>query len=62
MKTLWKALEQQKLEGGLDELESNTGLPRQSGTKYLRLTPVFMWKSALREKFNFYFSGDFCYR
>ena len=32
---------------------------RQSLTKCLRQTLVFMCKSALREKFNFYFSGDF---
>ena len=30
-------------------------------TKYLRLTPVSMWYSALREKFNFCFSTVFCY-
>ena len=29
---------------------------RQSFTKYLRQTLVFMWDNALREKFNFYFS------
>ena len=29
-------------------------------TKYLRLTLIFMWNSALREKFNFYFSRVFC--
>ena len=28
--------------------------------KNLRQTLVFMWNSALREKFNFYFSGVFC--
>ena len=32
----------------------------QSVTKYLRLTLVFMWKSAPQEKFNRYFSGLFC--
>ena len=30
-------------------------LKLQLFTKYLRLTVVFMWKSALREKFNFFF-------
>ena len=32
----------------------------QSFTIYSRLTPVFMRNSALREKFNFYFSRAFC--
>ena len=32
----------------------------QSVTKYLRLTLVFTWNSALWEKFNFYFSRVFC--
>ena len=31
----------------------------QSFTKDLRQTQVFMWNSALHEKFNFSFSGDF---
>ena len=31
----------------------------QSFTKYLRLTLVFKWNSALWEKVNFYFSIDF---
>ena len=29
-------------------------------TKYLGLTLAFMWNSALREKFNFYFPRIFC--
>ena len=33
----------------------------QTFTGYLRLTLVFMWNSALREKFNFWFSRDFCW-
>ena len=32
----------------------------QLWTKYLRQTLVFMWNSALREKFNFYFGEGFC--
>ena len=32
---------------------------QQLFTKYLRQTIVFMWNSTLREKLNFYFSGDF---
>ena len=31
----------------------------QTFTKYLRQTLVFMWNSALREKFNFYFCKSF---
>ena len=31
----------------------------ESFTKYLRQNLVFMWKSALREKFNFYFQETF---
>ena len=34
-------------------------LEPQSFIKYLRLTLVFMWSSALREKFNFCFSRAF---
>ena len=33
----------------------------QSFTIYLRQALVFMLYRALREQFNFYFSGDFCY-
>ena len=36
------------------------GLFLQSLTKYLRLTLVSIWNSALREKFNFYFARVFC--
>ena len=32
----------------------------QSFTKHLKQNLVFMWNSALRKKFNFCFSGDFC--
>ena len=32
----------------------------QSFTKHLRTTLVFMWNSALRQKFNFCISEDFC--
>ena len=32
----------------------------QLWTKYLRQTLVFMWNSALQEKFNFYFGEGFC--
>ena len=28
--------------------------------KYFRKTLVFIWNSALRERFSFCFSGDFC--
>ena len=45
-----------KLEGVWGELEPKLGFQRQSFPKYLRLTLVFTWNSALREKFSFYFS------
>ena len=32
----------------------------QSFTKYFRQTLVFMWNRALRETFNFFFSGVLC--
>ena len=35
-------------------------LKQQSFTKCLRLTLVFMWNNALREKFTFCFSTVFC--
>ena len=36
-----------------------TQLKLQSFTKYLRQALVFMWNSALPEKFDLCFSGDF---
>ena len=44
-----------------DRIDISKGIDIQSVTKYLRLTLLFMWNSALREKFNGYFSGSFCY-
>ena len=41
-------------------LEPKKGFQRQPVTKFLRLTLVFMRSSALQEKFNFFFSRDFC--
>ena len=44
----------------MDELEGKCSLRGQSWTKYLkRFLPVFIWTSALREKFFFNFSGVF---
>ena len=43
------------------KLKTKSGFQRQSVTKYVRLTLVFRWKSALQEKFDGYFSGIFCY-
>ena len=43
---------------GLEQLRSKNCFQRQSWTKYLRLTLVFMRNSALQEKFNC-FSGVF---
>ena len=37
-----------------------SSLELQSYTKYLKETVVFMWDSAIWEKFNFCFSGVFC--
>ena len=48
-----------KFEGVSDELAAQLCFQRQSFKEYLRQTLVFMWNSALREKFNFYFSGVF---
>ena len=42
-------------EGIWEELESKTVFQRQSVTKYLRLTLVFMKNSAPRETFDCYF-------
>ena len=47
-------------EGAWDELQIKNSLQRQSWTKYIRQTLVFMWNSALWENFNFYFSAVFC--
>ena len=43
-----------------DKLKAKECFENQSLTKYLRLTIVFMWKSALWEKFNFSFSRLLC--
>ena len=43
-----------------DELEFKNSLQLQSFTECLRLALVFVWNSALREKFNFCFSRVFC--
>ena len=37
-----------------------TDVATTAWTKYLRKTLIFMWNSALRENFNFYFQGVFC--
>ena len=47
-------------EGVWGKLEAKKSLQKQSITKYLRETLVFMRKSALRQKFNFRFSRAFC--
>ena len=46
-------------EGLWGELESIKGFQRQSVTKYLRITLVFMRNSTQRENFNFCFSKVF---
>ena len=55
-----KSVNQMKFERAPGELEAKNCLWRQPFTKYLRQTLVFMWNSALREKFNFFFAVDFC--
>ena len=44
-----------KLKGVLGELALKTDSQRQPVTKYLTITLVLMWSSALRETFNFCF-------
>ena len=54
-----KIIKENQFEGAWCELDLKKGFQRQSFTKYLRLTLVFMQNSALREKFNFYVSVVF---
>ena len=42
-------------------LQADKYFQRLSFTKYLRLTLVFMWNSALPEKFSFSLPKIFCY-
>ena len=49
-----------KIEYNWGDLERKKSFQRQQLTKYLRLTQVFMIKSAQREKFNLYFSRVSC--
>ena len=55
-----KVVKKIKFEGIWGELEAKKGFQRQSFTQYLRLTLLFMWNISLWEKFNCYFSEDFC--
>ena len=48
-----KIVKEIKFEGVWRESESRRGFYRQSFTKYLTLTLVFMWNTPLREKFSF---------
>ena len=54
-KLLWNVIEKAERDAGVRSNQFYI----QSLTKYLRLTLVFTWNSALLERFNFYF--DFCY-
>ena len=54
-----KILVEVKFEGVWDKLGSRKILQRETVTKYLRLTLVFMKNNTLLEKFNCYFSGLF---
>ena len=60
MLLLTKIVKQTKFEGVWAELEARHFFQKQSLTKYLRQTLTSMCNSAIREKFNFDFSGDFC--
>ena len=44
------------LKGSGEKEKKKKGFQEQSFTRYLRLTLVFMWNSALRGKFNICFS------
>ena len=55
-----KIVQKNKFEGAWGELEAKDCFLRQSWTKYMRQTLVFMWNSAIVGNFNFYFSADFC--
>ena len=55
-----KNVKEIKFQGVCGELESKNSFKRQRFTKYLRLTPVFMWNSTQQEKFNFCFPRVFC--
>ena len=54
-----KIVKEIKFEGALGKLQSRKRFQRQSVTKYLRLSIVFIRKKALRERFNCYFLGRF---
>ena len=54
-----KIVKKIKFERVWGDLESKIGFQRQSVKKYLRPTLVFAGKSALREKFSFYFARVF---
>ena len=55
-----KIVKEIKFQSGEGKLESKTDFFRQSVSNYLRLILVFISISTLWEKFNFYFSLDFC--
>ena len=50
-----------KFEGAWGKLQAKNRFQRQPWTKCLRKTLVFIWNSALRDNFNFYFSEAFCW-
>ena len=56
-----KIVKEIKFEGVWGELESKGRFKRQSVTKYLKVTLVFMEDGALWERFYCYFSDDFCW-
>ena len=55
-----KIVKRTNFEGFWVKLESRKGFQRQLVAKYLKITLVFMCNSALRQKFNCYFSEIVC--
>ena len=55
-----KIVQKIKFEGDRGELEAKACFQRQSWTKYIRQTLVFMRNSTIWENFNFYLSAFFC--
>ena len=55
-----KMVEQIQFEEVWWEIQSKKCFQRQSFTKYMALTLVFMWTNGLPEKYDFCFSWVFC--
>ena len=55
-----KLVQKINLEVTWGKLEAKICFQRQSWTKYMIQTLVFIWNSVIQESFNFYFSAVFC--